>query len=57
MFKGLSMDGSVTNLYRLYTMNSTVNKWVLPMKVGAFRKKLTANRGRILKDRSHGGGE
>jgi hypothetical protein len=37
-------------------MNSTVNKWVLPIKVGALRKRLTANRGRILKDRSHGGG-
>jgi len=36
-------------------MNATVNKWVLPIKMEAFGKSLTADRGRILKDRSQGG--
>jgi hypothetical protein len=33
-------------------MNSIVNQWVLPIKVEAFRKRLTTDRGRIFKDNS-----
>ena len=48
------MVGSITNLYGLPAMNSTVNNWVLPIRVEAFRKRLKADRGRIFKDRSQG---
>lgn len=48
----LNMDGSIINLYGLPTMNSTVNNWVLLIKLEAFRKRLTTDRDRIFKDRS-----
>ena len=46
------MDGSIINLYGLSTMNSTVNNWVLLIKLEAFRKRLTTDKDRIFKDMS-----
>jgi hypothetical protein len=46
------MDRSINNVYDFFTMNSTVNNWVLSIKVQAFSERLTTDRGRMFKDRS-----
>jgi hypothetical protein len=48
----LNIGGSIINLYRLSTINPTENNWVLPIKVQAFRKRLTTDGGREFKYRS-----